>query len=121
MRAETLNVPLFFNSHRASTGGVSTLISEGGMSQTALYSHVVDFAGGTGPTTGLSSICNGATGPAEGAVLSATAQGFLQVPDFRTRPPGLAPHPQGVVFRVHWVVNAIDGEDDRRDCSIDAT
>lgn len=37
---------------------------------------------------GLSSICNGATGPAEGAVLSAAAQGFLQVPDFRTGPQG---------------------------------
>jgi len=38
------------------------------------------FLAGTGPATGLSSICNGVTWPAEGSLLPAVAQGFLQIP-----------------------------------------
>ena len=48
------------------------------MSQTALYSQVVYLVGGSGPATGLSSTCNGETRPADGALLPAAAQGFLQ-------------------------------------------
>ena len=54
------------------------------MSQMALYSQVFFFffLAGTGPATGLSSICNGVTWPEEGALLPAAAQVFLQVPIF---------------------------------------
>ena len=50
------------------------------MSQTVLYSQVVDFVASSGPATGLSSVCNSARWPAEGGLLPAAAQGFLQVP-----------------------------------------
>ena len=46
----------------------------------ALYSQVVHVVGGSGPATGLSSICNSESWPAEGALLLATGQVLFQVP-----------------------------------------
>ena len=43
-------------------------------------SQAIGFVGGTGPTTGLSSICNGVPWPPEGGLLPAAAQVFLQAP-----------------------------------------
>ena len=48
--------------------------------QTALYSHIVGFVGGTGPAIRLSSICNGVTWPADSTLLPETAQVFLKAP-----------------------------------------
>ena len=85
------------------------------MSQTALYFQLLHLVTGSGPATGaqgLSSICNGVTWPAEGALLPAAAQGFLQVL-FLNHLSGLSPHLVDVGSSWHWVVDAVDGEDNR--------
>ena len=82
------------------------------MSQTALYFQLLHLVTGSGPATGaqrLSSICNGVTWPAEGALLPGAAQGFL----FSNHPSGLSPHLVDVGSSWHWVVDAVDGEDNR--------
>ena len=87
------------------------------MSQTALHSQVVGFVGGTGAQQHLQRFdlaCRGHPLPTSSPRVPAS-------PRFENQPPGLAPHRHDVVFRVHWVVNAIDGENDRRDCSMDVT
>ena len=81
------------------------------MSQTALYSEVVRVAGGSGPAR-LSSICNSARWPAEGAFLPAAAQGFLQDP-IENHPSGFSPQMDDVGLSWDWVVDTIDGEDNR--------
>ena len=56
------------------------------MSQTALHSQVVCFVGGTGPATGAQQHLQWFDLACRGRIFSATAQGFLQVPDLRTSP-----------------------------------
>ena len=60
--------------------GVSTCISGWSVSKTGLYSQVAGVVGGSDRATGLNSICNSARWPAEGGLLPAAAQGFLQFP-----------------------------------------
>ena len=73
---------------------------------------VIGFVGGTGPATGLSSICNGVTWPPEGTLLPAAAQGFCKL-QFENQPSVFSPHLEDVGLSWHWVVDAIDGEDNR--------
>ena len=82
------------------------------MSHTALYPQVFGFVGGTGPATGLSSICSGLTWPPEGALLQAAAQGFLSCKlKLENQPSVLSPHLDDVGSTWHWVVDPVDGED----------
>ena len=84
------------------------------MSHTALTSQVIGFVGGTGPATGLSSICNGLTWPPEGACIPAAAQGFLSCKlQLENQPSVLSPHLDDVGSTWHCVVDAVDGEDNR--------
>ena len=84
------------------------------MSHTALNSQVIGFVGVTGPATGLSSICNGLTWPPEGACIPAAAQGFLSCKlQLENQPSVLSPHLENVASSWQWVVDAIDGEDNR--------
>ena len=55
------------------------------MSQTAHYSQVVGFVGGTGPASGAQQHLQWCDLACRGCPLPAAAQGFLQVPDLRTR------------------------------------
>ena len=82
------------------------------MSQRALYSQVVHVVGGSGPAPGLRSICNSARWPAEGALLPAAAQVLFQAP-FENHPSDLSPHLEDVGLSWDWVVDTIDGEDNR--------
>ena len=82
------------------------------MSHTALYSQVIGFVGGTGPAAGLSSICNGVTWPPEGAPSQKQPKGSCKL-QFENQPSVLSPHLEDVDSSWHWVVDAIDGEDNR--------
>ena len=64
------------------------------MSQTALYSQMVHVVGGSGSAPGLSSICNSARWPEEGALLPAAGQALFQVP-LLVPPLRLLPSPCG--------------------------
>ena len=81
MRAEALSVSLLFVTPTSpARSGVSTFISGGWMSQTVLCSQAVDFVGGAGPAIGVQHHLKVVAWPAEGALLPAVAQGFLQTP-----------------------------------------
>ena len=60
---------------------------------------------------GLSSICNGVTWSAEGGLLPAAVKGFLQVPIWEPNLRVRSPHLEDVGSSCHWVVDAIDGEE----------
>ena len=67
------------------------------MSQTVLCSQAVDFVGGAGPAIGV--------------------QHHLKVvanSNLKMQPSGMAPHLDDVGLRGHWIVDAIDVEDDGR-------
>ena len=90
------------------------------MSQTGLYSQVVGVVGVSGPATGLGSICNSAKWPAEGGLLLAAAKGLFESL-FENHSSGFSPHLEDVGSSWHWVVDAIDSEDNRGqviDCKI---
>ena len=61
---------------------------------------------------GLNSICNSERWPAEGAFLPAAAQVLFQAP-FENHPSDLSPHLEDVGLSWDWVVDTIDGEDNR--------
>ena len=82
------------------------------MSHTALYSQVIGSVGGAGPATGPSSICNGLTWPPEGAPSQQQPKGSCKL-QFENQPSVLSPHLEDVDSSWHWVVDAIDGEDNR--------
>ena len=61
-----------------------------------------------------SSSCNDVTGPEEGSLLPAAVQRVLANSRFSNQLLVLSPHLLDVVLRGHWVVDAVDGEDNRR-------
>ena len=104
--------PSPFDSRHAIWCGLSTFISGRSVSHTALYSQVIGFVVGTGPATGLSSICNGLSWPPEGALLPAAAQEFCKL-QFENQTSVFSPYLEDVGSSWHWVVDTIDGEDNR--------
>ena len=100
------------DSHHVIRCGISIFISGRSVSHTAHYSQVFGFVGGTGPATGLSSICNSVTWPPEGALLPEQPKGSYKL-QFENQPSVLSPHLEDVGLTWHSVVVAFDGEDNR--------
>ena len=82
------------------------------MSQTALYSQVVGSVGGTGPATRLraSAMVRHDLQMAPSSQQQPRGSYKLQ---FENQPSVLSPHLHGVGFSCQWVVDAVDGEDNR--------
>ena len=63
----------------------------------------------------LRRICSGAAWPVGCSLLPASSPMVPASPRFENQPPGLAPHLLNIGSSWHWVVDALNGEDDVRE------
>ena len=81
------------------------------MSQTALYSQVVSFVGGSGQPQGSASAIV-IDGVQRAASSPQQPKGSCKIL-FENHPSGLSPHLMDVGSSWHWVFDAIDSEDNK--------
>ena len=109
----TLVFPSPCDSHHAIWCGISTFISGRSVSHTALTSQMIGFVGGTGPATGPAASAMRWHGLQRAPFSQKHPKGSCKL-QFENQPSVLSSHLEDVGSTWHWVVDAVNGEDNRR-------